>query len=417
MRSFTDDVRGTLHAQQAPRFDPDLVHLPPATDGIDTLPPLEVVLQRGQTLSSLLAQLGLPGDASLRAVDALAAHLEVRKLRPGLVVTGFFRDSPHPSEIEVVVAGRGRLRLSAVDTAWESDWRPFEERIELRRLEGAIEGSLVRTLGKLGAPAEVAYAMADVLRWDVDFTRDLQPGDRFRVLYEQVLLDGADHRTGAILAAELWNRGRLLEAYRFDEGYYDGEGRPLRKMFLRAPLTFNRISSGFTHRRFHPVLQRYSPHYGVDYAAPVGTPVHSTADGVVTFVGWDRGGGNTVKIRHPNEYLSAYLHLSRFAKGMQRGSRVRQGEVIGYVGATGLATGPHLDYRVQHRGRWIDPLSIKSVPAEPIARSELPAFVAWRDRLREGLADGLLEPAMEPDYQLARFGGPAGGAMLAAGAR
>jgi murein DD-endopeptidase MepM/ murein hydrolase activator NlpD len=176
-------------------------------------------------------------------------------------------------------------------------------------------------------------------------------------------------------------------------------------MFLRSPLAFTRITSRFTHRRFHPVLKSWRPHYGVDYGAPVGTPVRVTGDGVVLSVGWDGGGGKTVKVRHPGGYVTAYLHLSGYAKGLGRGDRVRQGEVVGYVGATGLATAAHLDYRVQHNGRWIDPLSLKTVPAPALSSGEIPVFTAWRDQLRLAMETGvvprLARPSDAHEWQLA----------------
>ncbi len=237
--------------------------------------------------------------------------------------------------------------------------------------------------------------MADVLQWDLDFNRDLRLGDRFEVLFERILLDGEFHKVGSILALSYDNGSRTLEAYKFGGkgGHYDGEGRPLRKLFLRSPLRYSRVTSGFSSRRFHPVLKRYRPHYGVDYGAPVGTPVRVTGNGVVRFAGWDSGGGKTVEVRHPNGYLTAYLHLSRFAQGVRPGARVVQGEVIGYVGSTGLSTGPHLDYRMQRNGRWINPQAFKSEPAPPIAPQELSRFEAVRDGYRQALASG--EPVDE----------------------
>ncbi len=175
----------------------------------------------------------------------------------------------------------------------------------------------------------------------------------------------AFHGLGRVLALRYLQPRRTLEVFHYGDGdaYYDADGRPLEKMFLRAPLPYSRVTSPFSARRFHPVLKIARPHYGVDYGAPVGTPVRVTANGTVVSAGWDGGGGKTVKVRHANGFLTAYLHLSRFASGISAGARVSQGEVIAYVGATGLATGPHLDYRVQQNGRWIDPLSLKSVPA------------------------------------------------------
>jgi murein DD-endopeptidase MepM/ murein hydrolase activator NlpD len=249
-----------------------------------------------------------------------------------------------------------------------------------------------------GAPAELAFAMAEVLQWDLDFNRDLRRGDRFEVLFEEVFLDGRARGVGDVLALTYQNRGQLLEAYRFGDepAYYDGDGRPLQKMFLRSPLPFTRVTSRFSHRRFHPVLKTYRPHYGVDYGAPVGTPVRATARGTVLSAGWSGGGGKMVKLRHANGYLTAYLHLSGFAAGIRAGARVAQGDVIGYVGATGLATAAHLDYRVQHGGRWIDPMELKGVEAEPLGQGDLQAFAAWRDALRESLASGA-QPRFGPD--------------------
>ena len=155
--------------------------------------------------------------------------------------------------------------------------------------------------------------------------------------------------------------------------------------FLRSPLPYSRVTSRFSNRRFHPVLKVFRPHYGVDYGAPVGTAVRATAAGTVVSVGWDGGGGNTVKVRHPNEYLTCYLHLSRFAAGVRSGTRVKQGDIVGYVGATGLATAPHLDYRVQHRGRWIDPMTLASVPAEPLSPSRRAEFQLARAAMTESL--------------------------------
>jgi murein DD-endopeptidase MepM/ murein hydrolase activator NlpD len=173
-----------------------------------------------------------------------------------------------------------------------------------------------------------------------------------------------------------------------EAGYYDGEGRPLQKMFLRSPLPYSRVTSKFSQHRLHPVLGVFRPHYGVDYGAPTGTPVRVTANGTVVEAGWDGGGGRTVKVRHPNGYLTAYLHLSRFAEGVRPGSGVRQGELIGYVGSSGLATAPHLDYRIQLNGRWIDPLSLQLMPAEPVSPLRFAEFRAARDAMRRTLADG-----------------------------
>jgi murein DD-endopeptidase MepM/ murein hydrolase activator NlpD len=236
--------------------------------------------------------------------------------------------------------------------------------------------------------------MADVLQWDLDFNRDLQPGDRFDVLFEEVYLDGRYFGIERVLALAYAQSNRKLEVYSYGKSgeFYDAEGRPSEKMFLRAPLPYSRVTSKFSARRFHPVLKIARPHYGVDYGAPVGTPVRVTAAGTVISAGWEGGGGKTVKVRHPNGYVTCYLHLSRFAAGIRAGARVRQGDLIAYVGATGLATGPHLDYRVQRDGTWIDPQSLKSVPGAPLDAVQGADFRRLRDVIRPILA-GTVDPS------------------------
>lgn len=389
-----------------PQFDPAQVRPPSLEAEPATAIPFERTLARGESLAGLLAELGLPAQDRHRISQELADHVELRRLRPGLRVSALLGEGTSPAALRLEVPGKGRLQLASLQGNWRGDWEAAVASTELRRAEVTIESSVAEALADAGAPIEVAYRAADVLRWDVDFTRDLRRGDRMQVLYEQLLLDGEPAGVGAVLGVTLDNRGRLLEAYRYaEDGYYDADGHPLRKMFLRSPIAFStRITSGFSKRRFHPVLKEFRPHWGIDIGAPSGTPVHVTADGVVLSVGWDGGGGRTVKVRHPGGYVTCYLHLSRFASGLVRGDRVRQNEVIGYVGATGLATAPHLDYRVQLNGRWVNPLSLKSVPAEPLSRSEMVAFRAWREQLRLALRNGVMPETAAPGWQLARAG-------------
>jgi len=351
-------------------------------------PDREDALRRGQTLGSVFAALGLDAEQSHAAALATARFVDLRQLRPGTRYAAYFDDGGGLDRFRLTLEGKGELALERGDGAWMPSWRAFARELRPRRVEGVLQGALESAMERAGAEGELAYALADVLQWDLDFSRDLRHGDRFQVLYEEVWLEGRRAGLGEVLAATYEQTGRRLEVFRFGDGYYDAEGRPLEKMFLRSPMPYSRITSRFSHRRLHPVLGAFRPHYGVDYGAPTGTPVRATAAGTVTFAGWDGGGGKTVKVRHPNEYLTGYLHLSKFATGVRPGTRVRQGEVIGYVGSTGLATGPHLDYRVQHRGKWIDPLSLKSVPAEPLSRLQVGDFHRLRDALRASLETG-----------------------------
>jgi murein DD-endopeptidase MepM/ murein hydrolase activator NlpD len=241
---------------------------------------------------------------------------------------------------------------------------------------GTIVTSLFGAIEAAGEEDQLALDLADVYAWDVDFNTEIQRGDSFRVVVEKLSLDGAFARYGRILAAELVRGDRVLRAFRHEgaagSGYYDAEGRPLRKAFLRSPLRFTRISSRFSASRLHPVLQVRRAHLGVDYAAPAGTPVSAAADGLVTAAGWMGGYGRTVRLRHANGYETLYGHLSRV--DVRPGQRVAQRTRVGAVGSTGLSTGAHLDYRTSRDGRFVDPLRLEAPPAEPIAAAERSAF-------------------------------------------
>jgi murein DD-endopeptidase MepM/ murein hydrolase activator NlpD len=370
--------------------------------------PVECKLLRGETVADMFGKLGLQGVELREATDALAEKVNLRGLKAGNQYSAFFKSDSTLASFEMTLAGSGRVQMVRAGDQWRSDWQPFERKIEVRSVRGKLEGSLESSIREAGGPPALAYRLADVFQWDLDFAKDLKRGDEFEILYQEVQLDGKFHEVGTIFAAVYDNNGRLHEAYRYGDAgvFYDGEGRPMRKMFLRSPLRYSHVTSAFSRRRFHPVLREYRPHYGVDYGAPVGTPVQVTANGLVTFAGWDRGGGNVVKVQHPGGYMTAYLHLSRFASGIRPGARVRQGDIVAFTGATGLASGPHLDYRVKLRNEWIDPLSLKSVRDEAIPSSRLAAFRSWRDELRSGLREGIISrdlriPGAAPESQYA----------------
>jgi len=282
------------------------------------------------------------------------------------------------------------LRVSRKGDALEAEvtTRTYDQRTEV--VSGVISSSLFGAVNDAGEQDQLALDLAEIFAWDIDFHTELQKGDSFKVAVEKMYLDGRLSRYGRILSAEFVQGDRTLRAVRFEgdrsHGYYAPDGKPLRKAFLRSPLKFSRISSGFTHSRFHPILKKVRPHLGVDYAAPVGTPIMASGDGVVVLAGWDGGYGKTVKIRHPNGYQTLYGHLSRI--NVKRGQRVAQETYIGSVGMTGLATGPHLDYRMIKNGVFVNPLKIQSPRAEPVPRAERAAFEATRDRVLALLGDG-----------------------------
>jgi murein DD-endopeptidase MepM/ murein hydrolase activator NlpD len=353
--------------------------------------PVQYTLLRGETVAQVFQKLGLQGSEAMAATGALAEHIDLRSLKAGNQYSAFFNPDAGLASFEMVVEGSGRVQMTRAGERWDASWQPFRRTAELRVVRARLDGSLEGAIREAGGPVELAYRMADILQWDLDFTKDLRRGDRFNVLYEDILLDGAHHDIGRVIGLVYDSQGRTHEAYRWDESgtYFDGEGRPMRKMFLRSPLRYSRITSMFSQHRFHPVLHSYRPHYGVDYGAPVGTPVLVTANGEVVAAGWDRGGGNVVKVRHAGGYTTAYLHLSRFAAGIRPGARVRQGDVIAFTGQTGLASGPHLDYRVKLRDQWIDPLTLKSVRDEPIPSYKLASFRSWRNQLLASFQTGV----------------------------
>ncbi len=268
------------------------------------------------------------------------------------------------------------LRVRRQDETWTADLvtRSYETRAG--GASGAIESSLFAAIENAGEQDQLALDLADIFAWDVDFNTEIQRGDAFRVSVEKLYLDGRLARYGNILAAEFTRGERVLRAVRFETargpGYYAPDGTPLRKAFLRSPLRFTRISSRFSMARLHPILKTVRPHPGVDYAAPAGTPVGASADGVVSQAGHSGGYGKMVKLRHANGFETQYGHLSRI--DVRVGQRVVQGERLGAVGATGLATAPHLDYRMLRGGSYVNPLRVQTPPAEPLSADEQPAF-------------------------------------------
>jgi murein DD-endopeptidase MepM/ murein hydrolase activator NlpD len=359
------------------------VHLPEwmsggSATGVEPPSPRRIVrgtVGRNVTLAQILSS-----ELSPRAVHALVeaarpvydlAHISVGRpfgvaLRPDGLIAAFTYGIDELRTLRVRRVG-GELRADLVTRSYTTG---------LVGVSGVIDSSLFATIDALGERDQLALDLADIFAWDVDFNSEIQRGDSFRVAVETLSLDGRLVRYGRILAAEFVRGDRVLRAVRFEAergpGYYAPDGTPLRKAFLRSPLRFTRISSGFSRSRLHPILARRRAHLGIDYAAPVGTPVHASADGVVVSAGWQGGYGKAVRLRHANGYETLYGHLSRIA--VPAGQRVAQGDRVGSVGQTGLATGPHLDYRMTRGGAFVNPLTAQVPAAEPLAAAERPAF-------------------------------------------
>ena len=344
------------------------------------------VIGRNETFYDIMQARGAPHEDIMALVKACRSYRDLGKVKLG-------------DEFLVVQDADGGLRRISFDLDLESylvferegdGFEVLERNYPVERrlagVSGTIRSSLYASLQDAGAPLSLASKMNDILGWEIDFQRDLREGDTFRIIYEEIWKEGAFVRTGPILALECVNRQQPHRAFRFTDaddrpGYYDPEGANLQKQLLRAPLEYSRISSGFSWRRFHPVLKRYMPHMGVDYAAPVGTPVRAAGDGQIVEAGRKQGNGRYLKIRHTNSaYESYYLHLYQYARGIRKGVTVRQGQVIGYVGASGWATGPHLDFRIKKDGVFVDPRRVKLPPAEPVSDTARPAFALLVDR-------------------------------------
>lgn len=335
----------------------------------------------------------IDGVEGTQLVSSIKSAIDVRRLRAG-----------QPYSLDRLLDGRvrrfeyeidGDRRLVVSRAALEGTPRfiatidRIPKEIEVVAVEGGINretNSLVASLDKAGERIELALAMADVFSGEIDFNSDLQPGDRFRVLVERHTREGRLSGYGPILAAEFVNVGRAMKAIRFtpeggSPGYYDENGRSLKRFFLKSPLKFEpRISSRFSSSRQHPILGYARAHNGVDYHAPTGAPVGAVAPGVVTMAGWTAGGGRTVKVRHSNGYETEYLHLSSIA--VRGGARVGQGDLIGRVGKTGLATGPHLHYGMKKNGRYVNPVieHRNMPPGEPVAPQYMTMFTSERER-------------------------------------
>ena len=269
---------------------------------------------------------------------------------------------------------------------------PIAYTTETARVRGTIESSLFEAVTSTGESEVLAMNLADIFAWDIDFILDIRQGDSFQALVEKRYREGQPAGYGRILAAEFTNQGTTFQAFLYQDGdrradYYDSEGQSLRKAFLKAPLSFSRISSGFTTRRFHPITKTWKAHPAIDYAAPTGTPIKSVGDGVIIKKGYTSGNGNYIKIRHNSSYETMYLHMKGFAKNISQGKRVAQGQTIGYVGSTGLATGPHLCFRMFKNGSPVNPARVKAAAAQPIDKANRANFKIQTEALITQLTD------------------------------
>jgi murein DD-endopeptidase MepM/ murein hydrolase activator NlpD len=295
------------------------------------------------------------------------------------------------------------VRVSIEDDAIAVEQVSKDVEVHIGSASGVIESSLFADGQKAGLSDGQIMELANIFGWDIDFALEIRAGDQFRAIYEEHRLDGEKLRDGPILAAEFTNRGTTYRAIRYEDssgevGYFDADGQSKRRAFIRTPIRFARVSSGFTTKRWHPVLQKWRSHKGVDYAAPTGTPVKATGDGKVVFRGTKGGYGKTVILEHAGKYTTLYAHLSKYSARAKSGQRVKQGQVIGYVGMTGLATGPHLHYEFRIGGVHRDPLKVKLPKSLSLPGKELQRFRSTAQPLLamlDDLAPGTLVASAE----------------------
>lgn len=336
-------------------------------------------IKSGDTPSTLLeGHLGLSEIYSL--CNESKDHYPLENLRAGQPWTMIYSNTDLIG-LEYEIDANERLIVALTDSGYEFRREAIPYDVETKTVSAVIQSSLFGAVTQAGESEELALRLGNVFAYDVDFTRDLREGDSFTAIIEKKYREGNFVGYGQLSAASFTNQGQTYYAYQYTDtkghtAYYDQKGRPLRKAFLKSPLPFTRISSGYSMSRMHPILKYRRPHQAIDYAAPTGTPISTVADGFIAQVGSNNSQGRFVRVSHSNGYETIYNHMSKFAKVSKKGAKVKQGQVIGYVGSTGYSTGPHLDFRMRLNGKLINPLKLKTMPADPIAAKEMPSFNA-----------------------------------------
>ena len=337
-------------------------------------------IKRGDSLYQVLVSRGVRVWEVNELLAACKSAIELQRLRPGELLNLFFSgDSQQLIKVRYQETEGKVLTLALGDHGWITSRYTEPQVVTPALARGTIKDSLYQSAIDQNIDFELALELADIFAWDIDFFVDLRPGDNYEFLYEQKYEAGKLAGNGRIIAAHFNNDSIRHLAYYYKvpgrtADYYDREGKSLRKQFLKSPLRYSRISSGYSKRRLHPILKIYRPHPGIDYAAPAGTLVSSVGEGRVILKGWKNGYGRCITIRHNNGYTTTYGHLSRYAAKLKVGSHVDQGEVIGYVGASGLASGPHLDFRMKKNGSFVNPLKMRFPAALPVPESHMEDF-------------------------------------------
>lgn len=364
----------------------------PLAEGMEKTPPAEiaesppplikhkVIIQKGMTLSDILSDYNFPSSEIHNIRKETKPVYDLASLKAGQEIRIFCTGDVRFVSLEYDIDKEDYLWVQKKGNAYQAEIKKIPYEIRVKMIWGIIEDNPISAVVRENEKDLLALQLAEIFAWDIDFYTDLHRGDSFKIIFEKRYLKGQFVGYGNILASEFTNQDKTFLAFHYtytDSGesdYFDIEGQSLRKEFLKSPIAFARITSRFSLRRLHPIRKVYRPHYGVDYAARIGTPVQATADGTVTSVRWNKGSGRMIRIRHKNYYETMYLHLRNYAKGIRKGAKVKGGQVIGHVGSSGESTGPHLDYRIKYRGRYINPLAWRFKPVKPLRKEFLEDF-------------------------------------------
>lgn len=342
-------------------------------------------VEQGETLYDIFKKYKLDFEELLKLKEASADVHRLREIYPGQPYKIIIDDSSHINGFMYWIDDDNILHITRTESGFCAEKKTIEYEKKILHIGGIIKDNLISSMREGRENLMLALQLSDIFAWDIDFTTDLRKRDEFKIIVEGFYLDGEFKKYGDILSVEFINNGATYHAYRFEHNgevdYYDTEGKSLKRAFLKAPLSFRRISSNFSYRRFHPILKIYRPHHGLDYAAPQGTPVSAVGDGTVIFSGYKGQYGKIIIVRHPNNWRTYYGHLSRIEKNIKKGSKIKQGQIIGYVGSTGLATGPHLHYELRVKNKPINPLSVKVPRGRTVPQKLLAEFRDFKNKM------------------------------------
>jgi murein DD-endopeptidase MepM/ murein hydrolase activator NlpD len=374
-------IRGSFTVSESPEMV--------STDG-QTCKEICGTVEKGETLFDIFKRYSLDAGDLLKLREASAGIHRLRQLHPGRTYKIVVDEHNRIDSFDYWIDEENMLSVRRDGTEFSAEKVCVEYEKRVQHLGGIIQDNLIASMGEDREQVMLALRLSDIFAWDIDFTSDLRKGDTYKVVVEGYYLNGEFRKYGDVLSAEFVNSGEPYNAYRFlgngEADYFDAEGRSLRRAFLKAPLNFRRISSYFSHSRFHPILRIYRPHHGLDYSAPAGTPASAVGEGTVIFAGYKKQYGKLVIIRHPNHWKTYYGHLSMIAKEVRTGRKVSQGQVIGAVGSTGLATGPHLHYELRVQNKAVNPLSVKMPRGKSVPQNLFTEFREFREKMDARIA-------------------------------